>query len=381
LSSFIDESKSLDFDNETFLEVCCTLGCSDQILSALGLDLWSTTLPGSCFTLGCSDQILSALRLDLCGKRTTHINNPNAAMETWLGCFDLTSFVCPITNAIFDEPMLADDGRTYSKTAILAWFKCRSERQLQITSPCTRKPMSERLVPNEDIAKSIEEYRKGRKGGRSASGKAPPGLQRNASCAEFEHILESTTRSAIDATLAPKSLAELGAMFSLLDGLRQLLAETLDGWQPPQIVVVGQESSGKSSVLERLMMTPLLPRDENICTRLPIHVRLRRCDKAMPPMLEVYNTLTKTTEKGPYVISAQYGDFDVSEEMRRILTEEQGKKHTHTHTFMRLHVCMLEEKSFRSEYELNGRLTARGEPEQNHHSTRHESRRAVPGSG
>jgi hypothetical protein len=224
---------------------------------------------------------------------------------------DLSSLVCPITNAVLEEPMLAEDGRTYSKHGILAWFKSCSERQLPITSPCTRKPISERLVPNADIAKSIEEYRKRRQGELSASGKAAP---------------------AIDATLAPKSLAELGAMFSLLDGLRQLLAETLDGWQPPQIVVVGQESSGKSSVLERLMMTPLLPRDENICTRLPIHVRLRRSDKAMPPRLEVYNTLTKTTEKGPYVISAQYGDVDVTEEMSRILTEEQGKKKTLSHT-------------------------------------------------
>ena len=48
-----------------------------------------------------------------------------------------------------------------------------------------------------------------------------------------------------------KDLSELGNIFSLLDGLRGLLAETLDGWQPPQLVVVGQESSGKSSVLER----------------------------------------------------------------------------------------------------------------------------------
>jgi hypothetical protein len=105
--------------------------------------------------------------------------------------------------------------------------------------------------------------------------------------------------------------------------------------------VVGQESSGKSSVLERLMMTPLLPRDENICTRLPIHVRLRRSHKAMPPRLEVYNILTKTTEKGPYVISAQYGDFDVSEEMRRILTEEQGNKNTtHSHTYMHETSCL-----------------------------------------
>ena len=79
-------------------------------------------------------------------------------------------------------------------------------------------------------------------------------------------------------------------------------------------------------------ISPLLPRDENICTRLPIHVRLRRSDQPMPPKLEVYNTETKTTEKGPYVISAQYGDVHVTEEMSRILTEEQGKKkNTHTH--------------------------------------------------
>ncbi len=138
-------------------------------------------------------------------------------------------------------------------------------------------------MPNSDVAKSIEEYREMRHGERSSGGKAAP---------------------ALDATLASKSLAELGAMFSPLDGLRQLLSETLDGWQPPNIVVIGQESSGKSSVLERLMMTPLLPRNENICTRLPFHVRLRRSDQPMPPKLEVYNTETKTTEKGPHVIAA-----------------------------------------------------------------------------
>jgi hypothetical protein len=251
-----------------------------------------------------------AKREDSNGDVPTRLNDDSTESNIVLS-IDLSSLVCPITNAVLEEPMLAEDGRTYSKDAILAWFKSCSERQLPITSPCTRKPISERIVPNADIAKSIEEYRKRRQGERSASGKAAP---------------------AVDATLAPKSLADLGAMFSLLDGLRQLLAETLDGWQPPQIVVVGQESSGKSSVLERLMMTPLLPRDENICTRLPIHVRLRRSDKAMPPRLEVYNTLTKATEKGPYVISAQYGDVDVSEEMRRILTEEQGKKETFSHT-------------------------------------------------
>ena len=58
-----------------------------------------------------------------------------------------------------------------------------------------------------------------------------------------------------------KDLSQLGDMFAQLDHLRDLLVQTFD-WEPPKIVVVGEESSGKSSVLERLMMTPLLPRDE-----------------------------------------------------------------------------------------------------------------------
>ena len=84
-------------------------------------------------------------------------------------------------------------------------------------------------MPNSDIANAIEEYRKVRHGEGPAGGKALP---------------------ALDETLAQKSLAELGAMFSLLDGLRQLLdeyllraAETLEMWQPPDLAVVGQEST------------------------------------------------------------------------------------------------------------------------------------------
>ena len=123
-----------------------------------------------------------------------------------------------------------------------------------------------------------------------------------------------------------KSISELVRIFALPGGsLRELLAVTLDGWQPPSIVVVGEESSGKSrrsSVLERLMMIPLLPRAEGICTRLPIHVRLRRSDRALPPSLEVFNVTTNTSERGPYIIAAQSGAADVSVEMGRIIEEE-----------------------------------------------------------
>jgi len=159
----------------------------------------------------------------------------------------ISAFLCPITNAVFEEPVVADDGRTYSQLALLEWFASCRQQGLPITSPFTRAEISERVVPNFDMAKAIKEYQAERVAAATTAAAAP--------CAPV-------ARGPQQDAGAVTSLAELGSVFALLDGLRGLLAETLDGWQPPQIVVVGQESSGKSSVLERLMMVPILPRDE-----------------------------------------------------------------------------------------------------------------------
>lgn len=43
----------------------------------------------------------------------------------------------------------------------------------------------------------------------------------------------------------------------------------------PQLVVVGDQSSGKSSVLEGLTNLPF-PRDSGLCTRFPTHITFRR---------------------------------------------------------------------------------------------------------
>ena len=223
----------------------------------------------------------------------------------------LWNLVCPITNAIFEDPMVASDGRTYSKAALLDWLASRKERKLPVTSP-----FGDTIT--ETSAQTSASQPRSTNTGSSARRRSMPARQirrgpRRAAAAQ---------RAAASSEV--KSIAELGRMFALLDDLRELLAATLDGWQPPQLVVVGEESSGKSSVLERLMMTPLLPRADNICTRLPIHVRLRRSDRAEPPKLEVFNVKTNTTERGPYTIAAQSGAADVSEEMGRIIREEQG---------------------------------------------------------
>jgi len=58
----------------------------------------------------------------------------------------------------------------------------------------------------------------------------------------------------------------LTEIFRVLDPLRDLLNESLNGWEPPVIVVFGDESSGKSTILDRIAMLPLFPKGEDLCT-------------------------------------------------------------------------------------------------------------------
>jgi len=148
---------------------------------------------------------------------------------------NLFTFVCPITNALMEEPVVAGDGNTYDKKAILNWFADSSKLHFPITTPL-KSICSTKLLPNKKVAKAIKVYRE---------------QQDVIIDRKIAAVMTSRTRRAqIGGAAAtddpkplsesPKSLAELGAMFATLDGLRELLAESLDGWQPPSIVVLGQ---------------------------------------------------------------------------------------------------------------------------------------------
>jgi hypothetical protein len=62
-------------------------------------------------------------------------------------------------------------------------------------------------------------------------------------------------------------------LMDLVDRLRRAGLSTL--LQLPQIVVCGDQSSGKSSVLEAITEIPF-PRKENLCTRFATEISLRR---------------------------------------------------------------------------------------------------------
>eukprot|EP00961_Rhodomonas_salina_P286236 3867583-Rhodomonas_salina.1 len=66
-------------------------------------------------------------------------------------------------------------------------------------------------------------------------------------------------------------------------------------------------------------MMPLFPRGDNLTTRVPVVVRLRNAETAMPPRLEVIDKTTGTTVIGPYVVPSVSGHIDVSNAMNDIL--------------------------------------------------------------
>ena len=86
------------------------------------------------------------------------------------------------------------------------------------------------------------------------------------------------------------TLEELGRIFEALDPLSEVLDRTLDGWVPPQLLVAGDEASGKSSLLERLTMLPVFPTSRKGYTRVPMKIRFRRSASTVLPKLDLVNT-------------------------------------------------------------------------------------------
>lgn len=105
----------------------------------------------------------------------------------------------------------------------------------------------------------------------------------------------------IESSLGTQGLAhEQTELLNLIDKLQ---FAQLDNVKLPQIVVVGDQSAGKSSVLEALSGTPF-PRDAGACTRFATEIRLRRAKETrlkvsiIPDKTRPYNDQTKLLQYG-----------------------------------------------------------------------------------
>ncbi|CAF1642425.1 unnamed protein product, partial [Didymodactylos carnosus] len=63
------------------------------------------------------------------------------------------SLICPITFDLFRDPVVAEDGHTYEREAIISWIRKHG------TSPLTREPLTiEALRPNRTLKKLVDEF-------------------------------------------------------------------------------------------------------------------------------------------------------------------------------------------------------------------------------
>ncbi|KAM0239359.1 hypothetical protein ACHAPO_003332 [Fusarium lateritium] len=99
----------------------------------------------------------------------------------------------------------------------------------------------------------------------------PP--DQDAQAADSHSSARQNMRPSLESSLGDQGLAT--EQRSLLDLIDKLQFAQLDDVKLPQIVVVGDQSAGKSSVLEALTGTPF-PRDAGACTRFATEIRMRR---------------------------------------------------------------------------------------------------------
>ena len=63
-------------------------------------------------------------------------------------------FICPITSELPVDPVTAEDGRVYEKSALLEWFATKPEDEIK--SPVTNEPMGKRLLPAVQVRNTIK---------------------------------------------------------------------------------------------------------------------------------------------------------------------------------------------------------------------------------
>lgn len=108
-------------------------------------------------------------------------------------------------------------------------------------------------------------------------------------------------RPSLESSLGDQGLAV--EQRSLLDLIDKLQFAQLDDVKLPQIVVVGDQSAGKSSVLEALTGTPF-PRDAGACTRFATEIRMRRAKETklkvsiIPDKSRPYNEQARLLQYG-----------------------------------------------------------------------------------
>eukprot|EP00438_Fugacium_kawagutii_P006459 Skav204523 [mRNA] locus=scaffold3201:413139:413603:+ [translate_table: standard] len=75
------------------------------------------------------------------------------------------------------------------------------------------------------------------------------------------------------------SLIDLDGLSKNFDKLKALLSESLQQFEIPYVIAIGNTSSGRSTLMRRWSHLPFFPSQEEICTKMPVKVEIRKPSK------------------------------------------------------------------------------------------------------
>jgi GTPase SAR1 family protein len=139
--------------------------------------------------------------------------------------------------------------------------------------------------------------------------------------------------------MASRGLGSIGSkkLMDFNDSLRECNLHRY-GIGIPQIAVVGQQSSGKSSVLEAITGVPF-PRDSALCTRGPMEVRIKSCDSKEEERIQVW--AEHTAKRDPIFLAGKNSTAQLEGCMRAVIdtlmAEEKQSSFTDKVAYVEIH--------------------------------------------
>lgn len=176
------------------------------------------------------------------------------------------------------DPVIASDKITYDREAIELWMKLAGAG-MPIRSPITNEELTTTaFVSNVELKNKLENVI-------SSSSE-----EKVVNIREALYSLHSETIPELSRALSSNE-------FEALDALMHLDLMTKLNLQAPQVIVIGSENHGKSTLLERLIGFPIFPRFRSLCTCCRIRVKLRRQTAMAISKIYVRNLTTNTVDE------------------------------------------------------------------------------------
>ena len=175
----------------------------------------------------------------------------------------LSEFICPITLSIPVHPVtLPPAAGVFERQALTEWAKRKGsveEVSELFPHPMTGNPVS--LSAVEDATSVVETMWK---------------VAKAHGFDEWDAATSSVSGANSHGSADSGSIMSCDPFAASLDPLRSALDLSIPGWPPPVLVTLGNEKSGKSTLLERLALSAFFPTDRAVATRVPVEIMMRR---------------------------------------------------------------------------------------------------------